>query len=130
MANADIKKIIVTRETTDPEGLYFNNDIILFVVAIGLGLFLLGLSIAYCIFCNYKKKKDAMIRQILSEDVNTYEMDKDGNIKKKSNVEPVEQFNFYGTDDKRDGDSVEQKMLGNGNLTNINNKIKPSNHQD
>ena len=61
---------------TDPNGLFFNNEMIIFIAAIGLGLFLLGLSIAYCIFRQYKKKKDAIIKEILSaKDLNGIEID-------------------------------------------------------
>ena len=83
------KTLTINRvEISDPEGLYFNNEIILLMVAVGLGLFLLGLCIAYCIFRAYKRNKDAQIKKILSSDLadldEGLEIDRFGNIVKKT----------------------------------------------
>ena len=53
MAAADKKVFTVTMAKVDPEGLYFNREIIIFMVSIGLGLFILGICITGC-FCKCK----------------------------------------------------------------------------
>ena len=40
----------------------FNEEILLFMIALGSGLFLCGLSVACCIVRKYKKEKEALMK--------------------------------------------------------------------
>jgi hypothetical protein len=54
--------LVTSRVIEEPKGLFFNEEILLFMIALGSGLFLCGLSVACCIVRKYKKEKEALMK--------------------------------------------------------------------
>ena len=75
------------------------------MASVGLGLFLLGICITGCI-CKHKNDKEKkVLNQLLGEDINNYELDAEGKLRRKMNAEQgLQEFDFYGTKDTNSRD--------------------------